>query len=403
MKFNLLAARILCVLIALFAAFSAGAYDFEVDGIYYNKTSDYKPTVRVTYKDQPNSPHYNDAETYVGVVTVPSSIKYDGIEYAVTGIDTHAFANSTALTQVILPETITAIGRGAFYDCSGIIGVNIPDGISEIEKNTFYECTSLKTIILPESIKTIEESAFFECTSLTRINLPESLTEIGQFAFAYCTSLETIILPKDIKKLEGWVFARSGLKSIVFNEGLEVIGEAAFTFCENLTSVKIPDSVTTIEDAAFSACSSLESVEIGAGIKSIGASNFVLCDNLKSITIYALEPPLAKEVISDELIEENSANGTFTKDHYQNVLLTVPVNSLPKYKDVNKEYGTAVWPNFQYYTNDALTGIEDVEASDGASEVVTRYDLSGRPVADDYRGITIVRRADGSVAKEIHR
>lgn len=404
MKLNLLAARILCALIAAFISLSASAYDFEADGIYYNITSTSKKTVAVTYKNDGNSGHYNDADTYSGIVVIPSSVNHDGNIYSVNKIGTHAFAQAPALTQVNLPETITSIERDAFYECRNLTEVNIPNGITEIAKNTFFACKSIKEISIPESVTSIGESAFWECDALTNIALPESLAEINQFAFAYCISLETITIPANVKKLGGWSFARSGLKNIELHEGLEIIGEAAFTFCEQLMSVKIPDSVTTIEDAAFSACSSLESVEIGTGIKTIGASNFVLCDALKSITIHALEPPMAKEVTSDDIIEENSANGTFTKNHYENVLLTVPVNSLPKYKDVNKEYGTAVWPNFKYYTNDALTGIEGVEAAEGAeSKVVARYDLSGRPVADDYRGMTIVRRADGSTAKEILR
>lgn len=75
----------------------------------------------------------------------------------------------------------------------------------------------------------------------------------------------------------------------------------------------------------------------------------------------------------------------------------MPAESIEKYRTA------PVWENF-FKDRNPLTAIEGVEAAEGAeSEVVARYDLSGRPVADDYRGMTIVRRADGSTAKEILR
>ena len=116
------------------------------------------------------------------------------------------------------------------------------------------------------------------------------------------------------------------------------------------------------------------------------------CDELELITVNAIEPPTAVEIP-----EGQTQDGTFVSWHYENTDLRVPAESIEKYKNA------PVWENF-FKDRNPLTAIEGVEAADGAeSEVVARYDLSGRPVADDYRGMTIVRRADGSTAKEIRR
>lgn len=125
------------------------------------------------------------------------------------------------------------------------------------------------------------------------------------------------------------------------------------------------------------------------------------CEALEEITVHALEPPLAQEIPVEDPGEDLASAGTFTSPHYENVALTVPVNSIPKYRDADKVYGTPVWPNFKYFTNEILTGVDSVCASDSESPIVARYDLEGRPVSDDYRGLTVIRRADGSVAKQI--
>lgn len=54
---------------------------------------------------------------------------------------------------------------------------------------------------------------------------------------------------------------------------------------ETLKSVKLPDTITTIEDAAFADCRQLEDINIPEGIEEIRTDSFKNCVNLKSITI----------------------------------------------------------------------------------------------------------------------
>ena len=85
----------------------AGAYDAEIDGIYYNFSEN---EAEVTYKDR----NYN---SYSGAVVIPESVTYSSNTYLVTAIGMNAFRDCTELTSVTIPEKVTNIGNNAFYKC----------------------------------------------------------------------------------------------------------------------------------------------------------------------------------------------------------------------------------------------------------------------------------------------
>lgn len=315
-------------------------------------------------------------------------------------------------TSIKLPEGLTKIGDSAFDNCRNLKGLDLPSTVREIGLEAFSGC-GLEKVDIPEGVTELRELTFSECYNLASVKLPESLIEIGRQVFSFCYKLESIDIPTNVKTIgqTAFFFCRA-LKDVYLPEGLETIRWSAFGACESLSSIVIPHTVKNIGPWAFYYCTALKSVEIGSGIQSVGGGCFMGCDALESMTVHALEPPVAREIpeetpeINIDTATESDFDklGTFDTSHYENVALTVPVNSIPKYKDADKVYGTPVWPNFKYFTNEILTGVDSVAAEgDGNSEVVARYDLSGRPVADDYRGLTIVRRADGTVAKEIRR
>ncbi len=96
--------------LAILCSFTtAYAYDFQLDGIFYNITS--TNTVEVTYKD-------TNYESCSGEVIIPSTITYNNKTYTVTAIGDSAFYNDYDVIAVTIPESVTSIGEAAFFSSS---------------------------------------------------------------------------------------------------------------------------------------------------------------------------------------------------------------------------------------------------------------------------------------------
>ncbi len=75
----------------------------------------------------------------------------------------------------------------------------------------------------------------------------------------------------------------SGLTSVTMGSKVTSIGESAFCGCTGLTGIVLPGSVTSIGEYAFSNCESLTAIEIPEGVTTLGNSAFFGCDNLKEV------------------------------------------------------------------------------------------------------------------------
>ena len=78
-------------------------------------------------------PYYKD------IITIPSSVNYNGYKYTVTKIGDEAFRRRQVVTDISIPNTITEIGSKAFEDCS----------FSNRKKITWYDYHSSKEVFSP--------------------------------------------------------------------------------------------------------------------------------------------------------------------------------------------------------------------------------------------------------------
>ena len=156
------------LILSVFFAISASAYDVRVDGIYYNLIKETK-TAEVTYGDIP----------YSGEIIIPESITFKETEISVSGIGEEAFYECSKLTSVTIPNSVTSIGSHAFYGCSGLTSVTIPNSVTSIGEYAFGNCSGLTSVTIPNSVTSIGKGAFEGCSSLTSVTIPNSIKSIA--------------------------------------------------------------------------------------------------------------------------------------------------------------------------------------------------------------------------------
>ena len=177
--------------------------------------------------------------------------------------------NSSHLTSISIPDSVTSISASAFYNCQKLESISLPAKLQYIGSYAFQYCKALEEITIPKTVKTIDSSAFSDCSTLSSLTFTQNpktgfYLSVNGSAFNNCVALENINFSTNISKL----------------------GSYAFLGCSSLTSLELPDSITEIEQMAFSNCSALESIKLPSKLKKLGYA-FISGTPITSLTIPA--------------------------------------------------------------------------------------------------------------------
>ena len=239
-----------------------------------------------------------------GVVYIPAthnSLPVTEIGSASDDSSNSGAFNNTAITGIIIPESVTTIGSWAFFGCTDLTSITIPASVTYIGGYVFYHgydnTSPLASITFVEGsqLETIGDYAFYG-TSLTGITIPEGVTSIGNYAFFGCTSLTDIIIDTDkVTSYNGNTFSYGHNWGTIFSaDNLSVtfkknVGDYAFYNCDRLTSVTLGEGVTSIGDNAFSGCTGLTSITVNAGNPNYASEGGILYNKVKTTLIRAPE------------------------------------------------------------------------------------------------------------------
>ena len=264
-----------------------------------------------------------------------------------------------------------------------IVDLKIPDGVSIIKASTFYGGSNFKTVEIPNSVTLIGDNAFSCCSGLKYVEIPNSVTSIGDYTFASCKGLTAVKIPNLVTSIGNGTFSYcSGLTSVEIPNSVTSIGDDAFSNCSGLKSVEIPNSVTEIGFSAFSNCTGLTSVYLGDKVEIVDDKAFYGCNRIQLIECYNPMPP---ECYIDVFLTSITST----------CKLRVPTGSLDAYRVAD------TWCDFVNIEGMVVeSGIDDIVTDAGRTEVA-RYDVNGRKVDADYRGLVIVRYNDGFVKKMV--
>lgn len=261
---------------------SASAYDFEVDGIAYNVTSFTDLTCEVV-----------KGGAYIGEVTIPSEVIYNGKILQVTSIEEDCFSGCANLRSITLPNTVTSLGSRCFYHCSSLEKITLPENLNSIgvdewgaysNYGCFNSCVSLKQINLPSTVTRIGGVTFADCKNLTSITFPENLERIGAGCFWGCTSLTQALIPLGITECpERLFYDCSNIEIVNIPEGVTSLGTSCFAGCEKLVNITLPSTLKEVGNSCFA----------GTAINNINLNNltfipgglFYGCKNLHNLEI----------------------------------------------------------------------------------------------------------------------
>ena len=249
-------------MLAILLPLLAGAQSFVSNGIHYEviyKTNNVKVTpeyrfddyssyspvssgYRYVYKSQWNEDDeqydlgYVENPTYSGVVVIPSTVSYNGVEYTVSEIDNQAFAVSD-ITNITLPSTITKIGNDAFYQCKNLQTFEAPiyRSVESIGYRAFTDCSSMKEIIIPSSVGSIGHSSFWHCTGKLTVYNSTVMSSDGIYPFRN-SDFNEVIINSDVpdgpaSSMYGVFSDCEKLEKVTLSERVMTVGTYAFHFC----------------------------------------------------------------------------------------------------------------------------------------------------------------------------
>lgn len=213
-------------------------------------------------------------------------------------IAANAFSNNTTLESVILPAGLIEIRENAFNSATALLSVEIPNSVEIIGAYAFQYCgkaavtfeeggeaalaignyafdhTHFTKIELPARLVALGNSVFENNTDLAQVVFAEGskLAVIGNSAFVNTMKLEEITFPDSLVTIGNNLFSRSdainsGIKRVVFGNGLKTMGEENFINLSALEYVYLPASLETMGISNFRLCPKLTTVEFGSGSK----------------------------------------------------------------------------------------------------------------------------------------
>ena len=304
----------------------------------------------------------NDALTEL---TIPASVCI---------IDSYAVSGCYALKKIVFEGACPLIGSEAFVMLSDDVVIYVPDDQIEEYKKVFEENNknlniqpSRKPVVLysaedyldtenltfdaetgsitgyngmntrltiPESIdgvpvKAIGKRALWEDPLLGYVTLPEGLEYVGEDAFSITDTLKYVEFPSTLKTIDKKGFSSYRGFRLDLPDSLEYIGEEAFSYFSVETDLIIPEGVKKLGPGAFSAASRLQRVFLPSSLEKIGDNCFSRSP-ITYVYMEGLELPEISDTAFDkcEYLRDIDLNEKCTKQQMLDVQALVDAQGL---------------------------------------------------------------------------
>lgn len=269
---------------------------------------------------------------------------------------TSVFSESTKQDEnkMVLPAQLLSNITGK------IKTVSIPEGYDRIADGAFSNenrQSVLENVNLPKGLTLIGKNAFQNCNYIKSIELNEGLENIGESAFSG-TTLETVKFPSSLKIINDCAFANCHINNLKFNAGLKYIGNSAFALSNAHTEqvLEIPASVIYIGPYAFNFRRYQDVYFYGEKAPLMPLGSYKLGTNTKDLGTAFPEhtlngnngfDPFSKE--GEEITGDDTKSGYANRENYKNNGVYLCMLHYPKglsdknrdtYTDITRVYKT---------------------------------------------------------------
>ncbi|MBQ8522940.1 MAG: leucine-rich repeat protein [Clostridia bacterium] len=138
----------------------------------------YASVLKTTARDESKLTTINGVDYYKNSDTDYMALRLDDktktsltLDSRTTSIGDYAFCKNTTLTSVDLAgcTNLATIRQAAFAQSSKITKITLPSSVTNIDAQVFYMCTGLTGITIPSAVSSIGKKAFYECSNLNNI------------------------------------------------------------------------------------------------------------------------------------------------------------------------------------------------------------------------------------------
>ncbi len=149
-------------------------------------------------------------------VSIPATIKYDGITYKVTAVAKGALKNKKKLTKVTIGKNVKTLGAEALSGCTGLKTLTIGANVTSIGDKALYNCTSLQAVTLPDKTQKLGKQFAGKCKKLKKLTIKcttMSKSTISDKAFTNMpnSAAVTVYVPKNKVSAYTSLFRKKGL------------------------------------------------------------------------------------------------------------------------------------------------------------------------------------------------
>lgn len=186
------------------------------------------------------------------------------------------------ITSITVPEGVKYINDNAFYGCDNLEKITLPDSIIYIGNTAFGACHNLSSInsdiegkvVMPKNLQYYGKSLFRYNKKIRSFEFPEQIDYIQDYTFYETDGISDLTISKQFKYIGEGAFSQASIENLTIEDGVEIIGNSAFTMNSSLLAVDLPKSVISIERNAFNLCRRLEKFNYEGKLKYIGTNVF---------------------------------------------------------------------------------------------------------------------------------